>query len=128
MRPKAKPSAQYRSQCDILFSRIIRSKGYCEWCGARLPAASLQCCHVISRSVLALRYDPDNAFCGCYRCHLTRWHKEPLQAARWFENQFPGRYDRLKEKERSLLGTKVFWDEKYDQLKEECRKLGLPTG
>lgn len=115
---KIKSPGWYRKNCDILFSQIVRSKGYCEWCGIQLLPKKLQCCHVISRTVLNLRYDPENAFSGCVKCHLYKWHKEPLQAAHWFEWQFPGRYERLKEKEKNT--EKINWIETYERLKKEA--------
>jgi hypothetical protein len=36
----------------------------------------------------------------CYHCHLNWWHKNPIEAGRWFESKFP---ERLKELEKLQL-------------------------
>ncbi|MGE5626469.1 MAG: hypothetical protein ACM3UK_00075 [Actinomycetes bacterium] len=64
-----------KKKADILFSQHIRSLGYCEKCG---KTSNLQCAHIISRSVIHLRYEPKNALCLCAGCHLYWAHKEPL--------------------------------------------------
>jgi 5-methylcytosine-specific restriction endonuclease McrA len=118
--PFAKPTKKktvswYKKQCDILFSRLIRSIGYCERCGG---VDNLQCSHVIPRTVLTLRCDPENAMSLCMTCHLYWWHKHPLEASEWFSTRYPGRYEKLREKERASLGQKVDWITLYEQLKK----------
>lgn len=52
--------------------------GNCAWCE---KPRWLQCCHIEPVGQFpALRYDPDNAFAGCYYCHMHRWHKSPRMA------------------------------------------------
>ena len=51
---------------DELFRQIIRSKGFCERKGER---ENLQTAHIIPRSYHQVRWDLDNAFCLCSRCH-----------------------------------------------------------
>jgi len=36
----------------------------------------------------------------CYHCHINWWHKNPIEAGKWFESKFP---ERLKELERLQL-------------------------
>lgn len=110
---KKKTAKWYRDKCDILFSKKIRSIGRCEWCGTR---DNLQCSHIISRTVMALRCDERNAISLCYGCHLHKWHKEPLMAAEWFNSKFPGRYDTLILLKNETLGKKVDWESKYNEL------------
>jgi hypothetical protein len=31
----------------------------------------------------------------CYHCHLNWWHKNPIEAGRWFESKFPERVKEL---------------------------------
>ena len=59
---------------------LVENKWYgaCSWCGNE---RWLQCCHIepVGRCP-HMRYDPDNAFAGCYYCHLHKWHKSPREA------------------------------------------------
>lgn len=110
-RSSVRTASWYRKQSDILFSRKVRSIGYCEWCG---KTENLQCSHVVSRTVMSLRCDSENAICLCYACHMHKWHLEPISSAKWFEGKYPGRYDRLVEK-RNVI-KKVDWKEVYESL------------
>ncbi len=38
----------------------------------------------------------DNVKTLCYPCHINWWHKNPLEAAEWFEKTYPERAKRLK--------------------------------
>ena len=83
-----------KKQADKLFSLLIRKRGYCERCG-ETEYSKLQCCHVIGRRNLRLRWDPKNALCMCYRDHIHFQHKEPLQFTDWFQKKYPDRYKYL---------------------------------
>jgi len=54
-------------RCDVLFSRIVRSRGQCERCG--LTDTPFQCAHIIRRRYAATRCLEDNAWCLCVPCH-----------------------------------------------------------
>jgi 5-methylcytosine-specific restriction endonuclease McrA len=92
---------------DTKFSLYIRQPGRCEMCG---KTESLQCSHVISRTVIPLRWHPLNAIPLCYHCHMHIWHRDPLYSARWFEARYPGRYDRLIEMKNKTVGVKTNLD------------------
>src|SRR3990167_10281304 len=68
-RPKRKQTNQ--EVADELFSKIIRSKGFCERCGKK---ENLQCAHILSRSYRQVRWDFGNAFCLCNGCHVYFTH------------------------------------------------------
>lgn len=58
-------------------------RGYCEWCRKE---AWLQVCHIEPQGAYPhMKYDEDNAWAGCYSCHLgpKGWHKNPLPARDW---------------------------------------------
>jgi len=65
-----------KRKCDVLFSKRIRARGYCELQGmdAHPCKGSLQCMHIISRRYLKFRWDEMNAMCGCQAHHF------------WYEN------------------------------------------
>ena len=85
---------------DKLFSQLIRSKGYCEKCGARND--TLQCCHIFSRSKRSVRWTKLNALCLCAKCHWWA-HLNPILFTE-FVRQHLGktRYELLKTKARKI--------------------------
>jgi hypothetical protein len=68
---------------DIEFSRIVRSRGVCEW-GITKNCTSqydkLQTAHIYSRTYKSVRWDLDNALCLCAGCHFYA-HKRPMDFA-----------------------------------------------
>lgn len=104
---------------DNLFSKVVRARdGRCLKCGT---VEKLQCSHVLPRTHLSIRWDLDNAITLCYRCHIYWWHKNVLEAARWFEETFPGRADELRRKALNPKPVKQSdIDDIYDQLKREA--------
>ena len=57
--------------------------GPCAWCGKE---GWLYCCHIEPVGQYpALRYDPENAFPGCYNCHINVWHKSSRRAEEWIK-------------------------------------------
>lgn len=103
-----------KAKADVLFSKIIRSRGCCEKCG-ETNYAQLQTAHVISRRYAHVRVDADNAFCLCAKDHAY-FTDHPVEFGRFVE-QTLGRdaYDRLVEKAR--LRTKVDWPAEVERLK-----------
>ena len=61
-------------RADDLFSKLVRSRGFCEGPGTRKGAAvihtqNLQCAHILGRRLNLIRTDLDNALCLCAGCH-----------------------------------------------------------
>lgn len=70
---------------DKQFSEYIRKRdGECKWCGRK--EGRLNCSHIIPRGNLELRWNEANAVTLCYRCHLIRWHKSPLEGVKWIRS------------------------------------------
>lgn len=97
--------------------------GPCERCHR---PAWLSVCHILSQGAHpAMRFDPDNAWAGCWRCHLGpgSWHKDPDKAMRWIEeyrgkvaiealrmrSQHPQKYD--------FMAKKLYLEALRDRLK-----------
>lgn len=83
--------------CDTLFSKIVRSRGFCENCGA---TDNLQCAHGISRRYRNIRWAEDNAFCLCASCHVFYTHR-PLEWEDWMRAHDVD-YDGLKRRALSI--------------------------
>jgi hypothetical protein len=54
-----------RGRCDVLFSRIVRSRGTCVRCGG----IGTDTAHIVGRRYSATRCIEENAWCLCRGCH-----------------------------------------------------------
>lgn len=98
---------------DILFSKLIRSRGECE-SDRGTHSGSLQCAHIISRSYKSIRTYEKNALCLCQGCHVYFTH-HPLEWRRFIDGRFPGRWDELTDW--ALQFTKVDWRAEVERLR-----------
>jgi len=74
----------------------IRDKHICQHCGRYAQASNAHCSHVIPKSRgNNLRWEISNLKLLCMHCHLHWWHKDPLEAGKWFEKKFPKRWEYL---------------------------------
>jgi len=97
-----KPSRKgLKNKLDRIVSEIVRARGYCVWCG-NPKYELLQCCHIYSRSNLAVRWDLNNLLCMCAGCHFKA-HQRPLEFAS-FVKEFLGKfkYTELKNRANSI--------------------------
>ena len=88
-----------KKRLDKLWSKIIRSKGYCEVCGKR---EYLNAHHIIGRRAMNTRYDLRNGCCLCSGCHTfgnKSAHQNPLWFDEWLRNNRNSDYKHLKEKQ-----------------------------
>lgn len=110
----------YKAKADALFSKIIRSPGYCLRCGS---VENLQCAHIISRKYSATRCDLRNAYCLCAADHFyfTNWPREFSK----FVTDHTGSevYDELKAKAETI--TKINWEDEYARLKVIGAEKGI---
>lgn len=117
----AKPK-QLKKKCDVLYSKIIRSVGYCEneSCG-KSYGVQLQCAHTISRRYSATRTDLRNSSCLCAGCHMyyTQW---PREFSHYITDKIGSElYDELKAK--AETPTKVDWQDRHDFLKDVWKRI-----
>lgn len=89
--PKAKKRKTTKKQsvgkqCDLLFSKIVRSVGKCEIDDGRPCKGWLECAHGFSRSYRAVRWDRRNAFCACVGHHKFYTHR-PLEWDLWMRER-----------------------------------------
>lgn len=83
-KPKKRRKASLTKQADMLFSKIIRSRGSCEHCATPV---NLQCAHGFSRRYRAVRWDQRNAFALCAGCHLY-FTMRPLEWDDWLRDRW----------------------------------------
>ncbi len=67
---------------------VINRDGYmCKRCGS--TKKGLHLCHIYPEGQYErMAYMPDNTFLACFRCHLEWWHKNPIEAYRWYIKKF----------------------------------------
>ena len=119
-RRKKSPQEAAKTQCDILFSKIIRAVGYCERCGR---TGRLECSHWIGRTASNTRTDLDNAFSMCHACHRW-WHADPIRAAEWaISMRGQAVYDRLREAANEH--SKMDWVAELGRLREIAKREGI---
>jgi len=111
---KQKERSKLKKKLKIAFSLRIRLRdGKCLKCG---KTTALQCSHILSVGAYPnMQFDLENAITLCAYDHLRFWHSSPLDASRWFEAHFPGRYDKLRLKAQS--GAKLDLPSLWEQLK-----------
>ena len=72
-------------ECDELFRQIILGErlNKCEWCG---KVYRLQVAHILSKGLHPrLRYFKGNIVLLCFPCHPEKFHRNPLEAAKFIE-------------------------------------------
>ena len=79
-------------KCDILFSKLVRAIGHCEFQQFGGCSSQLQCAHLVSRRHRATRWEPDNAICLC-ALHHREGHEKPHLFAQRVEQIWPGRWE-----------------------------------
>lgn len=105
VKTKEHPPSWYVKKCDTKFSLLIRSIGYCQYCGRK---ENLQCAHIIGRANYTLRWNPLNAICLCVGCHIYKFHRgSPLDFVEWLESKFPERMVYLKEARKKVIKRKI---------------------
>ena len=89
-----------------------RDNWTCQRCGKIVDGANCHASHILNVGAYkSLELDPSNmkALCGM-PCHLSWWHKNPLEAAEWFNEKFPDRYFYLKEiAKKKLKYLQLLW-------------------
>lgn len=107
--------SQLKKKADLLFGKLIRSRGKCEMCS---ETKNLQCAHVIGRRNLHLRYDKQNVLCLCAKCHFL-WHQSPRWAISWFKSIFPER-DAYLAREEQVIEHSLDYEEVVKRLENDC--------
>lgn len=118
--PKAKkrkksPRRNYLKQCDVIFARLVRSRGVCQIKTDTDCNGYLQCCHGFGRGYKPVRCEFWNAFCGCARHHQW-WTAHPLQWDDWMKEQW-GEALYLSRRLTAVKGDLPDWRERLVELK-----------
>jgi hypothetical protein len=108
-----------KAKADLLFSKIIRSQGFCEADGyaQRECKPPLQTAHIISRKFGALFADTRNAYCLC-AAHHRFFHDHPREFSRFISGTWgQNYYDQIFAKAKPTKIKEWEWQERVDFLK-----------
>lgn len=115
-------------KADMLFSRIIRSRGRCEYPGCTSDGP-YDTAHLIGRRYSATRCMEDNAACMCRTHHalIDNWWSEKAQVVDLLIGR--DRYDELRRIAEDGIPTTsaLFWSGEVDRLMTRCDELGIDT-
>lgn len=105
----------------------IRDNYTCQKCGDK--DKQIHGSHILPVTWGKTSAMPDNILALCAGCHKMKkdsWHEDPIANARWFENKYPGEYDRLMRIAVAYSQNpfpKIDWAEVLNDLKEKKRQL-----
>lgn len=118
-RRKKTPRKIIKDRLEKLSKRIVylRDDYTCQKCGKR-DGRDYQASHVIPVSAgNKLAWEPLNMKVLCHHCHLNWWHKNPMEAAAWFSEAFPDRWEYLQRNR----GIKKFTLTELEELEESLK-------
>lgn len=80
--------SQKKELWDLLKQYVIQRDWYkCARCGS--TKKGLHLCHIYPEGEYTrMIFIPENLFLACYKCHLSWWHKNILEAYRWYIKHF----------------------------------------
>jgi 5-methylcytosine-specific restriction endonuclease McrA len=100
---------------------VVRDKK-CLRCDA---TKALQASHIKSKGAYPqMKWNPRNVKALCYRCHFYFWHKEPIDAYKWYKKLNPTNLRYLEKKSLENNGLKKHLDYEYNKriLEKEIKK------
>lgn len=112
----------------MLFSRIVRARGRCQYPGCTSPGP-YDTAHLIGRRYSATRCVEDNAICACRTHHqlIDGWWDEKRKVV--LATIGEARYDQLRALAEAgpSVNSTLFWATEVERLTERCRALGVDT-
>lgn len=119
-KPRKRKKPNLRDQCDVVFSKIVRSVGYCQ-SGRDEHAGALQCAHGWSRSYKAVRWDRRQCWALCQGCHVFFTHR-PIEWDNWMRKTMGDQlYAEIRRK--ALTYEQPDLQRLLSELKSEWKKL-----
>jgi hypothetical protein len=109
----------------------------CEYCGrTKKEGWQMHGSHIypegVYRSMSAL---VDNILCLCATHHTggfwknatePSWHEDPIHFARWFNEKYPERAERLRLRSKEhIQADRYYWEEVLGELKQMEKNLGI---
>ena len=103
----------------------LRDKYICQYCGKKVEGSNCHASHVIPKSQgNQFRFDPINLKVLCYHHHINWFHKNPIEAAEWFKQKFPDRYEYLFDQPRKAVKfTRFDYEQMIEEMKEKIKEF-----
>lgn len=119
-----------KGRADFLFSRIVRSRGRCQYPGCT-SQGPYQAAHIIGRSLSGTRCIEDNAWCLCGTHHhlVDNWFMEKMGMvdATIGRERF-GELEAIAREHKFQPTTSVqFWKAERARLEARAAELGIDT-
>jgi len=117
-----------KGKCDVLHSRIVRSRGRCERCG-ETRYETLTTAHIVRRNWSATRCVEDGSWCLDWKCHRATEDDPAVFMALVDATIGRDRYQQLRVIARDgITGSSArFWAETLERLTARCAELGLSS-
>lgn len=114
IKPKSKkPIKGLKKKLEILVKDYVKKRDNytCQKCGKKVDGTNCHASHVIpvSRSGY-LQFDPLNMKVLCHHDHINWWHKNPVEAGKWFTDKFPDRWEYLESMHKQRLKPMKSWE------------------
>ncbi len=120
--------ARLTDRLDEINLKIIRLmyNDHCAKCGKYTEGKNSHPSHVVPKGNGASwrRFDLNKIFLCCMHDHINWWHKDPLEAGKWFRDKWPTRSEDL-DKYRGGKSSKISTQEMKDLLVERKEQLKL---
>ena len=130
-KPKNKPPTWYRKKCvnQAKLEARKRDNDTCQFCGMRYPQVAIHGSHILPEGAYPLMSaEPYNIIALCAVHHLSganprmgsrepSWHGDPIFFADWFNNKWPGRYQKLQKMNEEKRTHVVNWEKTWNSLK-----------
>ena len=97
----------------------VRENMVCEHCKKKITSGGdAHTSHIIPKGGNpSIRFELLNVLLLCYRCHWHWWHKEILDAGKWYEENYPDSYKALMKMKVDRVGSK-FTRLDYEMMEE----------
>lgn len=129
----AKKSARqkiYKKLDDLTREAVrLRDNNICQYSGKKVSGSNSHTSHIIPKSKsLFLRWDLINLLVMSQYYHLHWWHENPVMAGEWFKEEYPARFQYLKENEHKqvrwrmadLRKIQAELEQEIEELKGKC--------
>ena len=131
-----KPKAStLKNKCDVLFSKIVRSRGVCQWEDDNGPCSTnwtrLETSHVFGRRASWIRCDERNAFALCSTHHrlVSAFPYDHIEFAR---RMWAAEFGDWVGTEREMMGLRNagklpynWWATEWERLRARAAELGI---
>lgn len=120
-------------QKAVILAKLIaknRDNWTCIKCGrSKEEGWTMHGAHIMPVEWDGTAADPENIICLCATCHSMgrkSAHEDPIEFARWYDETFPGKYDKLREQAYEYSRTKfpkIDWKEVHKDLLTRSKSL-----